>query len=281
MSDNTSVLFVFALIVVLSLYYASCNTAVHNKGSLQLRSKTCQNNNNQYNNSMDSNDSNVSDVSDASGASDVISEYSVDDVDDNIDPKSYTKNTHVTKAEAMMDDSVDSSLEIIKERAMGQNNLYYKRKCRLGTGNCYKHDSYIDSGADKSFKKIDKYFKISPLSVKENHNSRFIPVDESDNQGAPINITNNKGTEKEKYDINGYLPQEKEKDWFETIEPVNVKQAHLINIYKPIGANTIGSTHKNATYDLRGTDKAVCPKFVVSPWLQSSIEPDRSMKSLC
>jgi hypothetical protein len=28
-------------------------------------------------------------------------------------------------------------------------------------------------------------------------------------------------------------------------------------------------------------DKAFCPKYVVSPWLQSSTEPDRSTKSLC
>jgi hypothetical protein len=73
----------------------------------------------------------------------------------------------------------------------------------------------------------------------------------------------------------------KEKDWFETIETVDVKNSHLINIYRPIGANTIGSTHKAAIYDIRGLDKAVCPKFVVSPWLQSSYEPDRSSKGIC
>jgi len=106
-------------------------------------------------------------------------------------------------------------------------------------------------------------------------------MDESDENGANVNIPNNKGTEKDKYNVDNYLPQQKEKDWFETIETVDVKNSHLINIYRPIGANTIGTTHKNSTYDWRGTDNAVCPKFVVSPWLQSSIEPDRSMKSLC
>ena len=72
------------------------------------------------------------------------------------------------------------------------------------------------------------------------------------------------------------LPQEK--DWFETIETVNV---HDMYRPRPIPVNTINSMHKNPIYDIRGLDKAVCPKFVASPWLQSSAEPDRSSKSLC
>jgi predicted ribosomally synthesized peptide with nif11-like leader len=54
-------------------------------------------------------------------------------------------------------------------------------------------------------------------------------------------------------------------DAFETIDPVDVTLAHLINIYRPIGADTIGSPHENATDDLRKGDK---PTFVQSPWLQ-------------
>ena len=173
------------------------------------------------------------------------------------------------------DDSVDSSLEIINERAMGQNGPYFRKK----NGGNFVHDSYRSVGAYSSMKNVDKQFKIP--DIVKNQTDKYLPMDESDGQGAPVNIVNNKGTEKDKYAIDSYLPQEKEKDWFETIETVDVKNSHLINIYRPIGVNTIGSTHKNSTYDIRGTDKAVCPKFVVSPWLQSSIEPDRSMKSLC
>ena len=172
-------------------------------------------------------------------------------------------------------DTVESSVDIIKERAMGQNGPYFRRK----SGGKYKHNSYRAVGENDDLRNIDKHFKIPDIA--KNYTDRYVPTDESDGQNAPVNIRNNKGTEKDKYDIDAFLPQEKEKDWFETIETVDVKNSHLINIYRPIGANTIGSTHKNSTYDLRGTDKAVCPKFVVSPWMQSSIEPDRSMKSLC
>jgi len=68
-------------------------------------------------------------------------------------------------------------------------------------------------------------------------------------------------------------------DWFETIESVNVKNSHLINVYRPINTNTICQETKK--YDIKKLDNAVCPKFVVSPWLQSSVTPDRSFKDLC
>ena len=45
-----------------------------------------------------------------------------------------------------------------------------------------------------------------------------------------------------------------------------------------IGINTIGSGLKNASHDLRGAPSA--PKFVVSPWLNSTIECDTNLKSI-
>lgn len=235
-SDNTTFLIVLGSIIVLSLFYVFNGEPIHNEGNLQLKNKKPE-----------------EDVSDSES-----------------DAGSQDSSQVMTE-----DDSIDSSIEIIKERAMGQNGPYYRRR----NGGVYKHNSYRSVGADRSLKNIDQQFDVEDIT--KNYTDRYQPLDESNGQGAPISIKNNKGTEKDKYDVNSYLPQEKEKDWFETIENVDVKNTHLINIYRPIGANTIGSTHKNATYDLRGTDKAICPKFVTSPWLQSSIEPDRSSKSLC
>ncbi|MBA42955.1 MAG: hypothetical protein CMF62_02960 [Magnetococcales bacterium] len=81
------------------------------------------------------------------------------------------------------------------------------------------------------------------------------------------------------FDTDRYLPQEVNDDWFEVQpEPVSVKNRHLINVTKPVGINTIGSSNRNQSYDIRGTP--ACPKFVVSPFLQSSIEPDVSLKPL-
>lgn len=75
------------------------------------------------------------------------------------------------------------------------------------------------------------------------------------------------------FDVSNCLPRESNSDWFEvTPEPINVKNKHLINITRPIGINTIGSSYRNPTYDLRGTIPN--PKIIKSPWLESSIEPD-------
>ena len=166
------------------------------------------------------------------------------------------------------------SIDTIRERAQGMNGPYYR-----GRHGGYRHSSYKDLGGENSYNEVDKHFKIDDITKR--HVDDYVPIDESGDVGAPINISNNKGTEKDKYDVDGYLPKEKEKNWFETVDTVDVKNKHLINIYRPIGANTIGSSHKVSVYDIRGNDGAICPKMVVSPWNQSSVEPDVSSKSLC
>lgn len=81
----------------------------------------------------------------------------------------------------------------------------------------------------------------------------------------------------ELFDSDKYLPQEVNDDWFEvTKDPISVKNRHLINITKPIGVNTIGTSMKNASHDIRSAP--ACPKTVVSPFLNSSIEPDTNIK---
>lgn len=242
-SDNTSFMIVLGAILLLSLFYLFSGQPIHNDGPLQLKNNSASVKVNDSNQNESDNNSSDVNSSDA-GSSD-------------------------------QSDSSDSSIEIIKERAQGLNGLLSKRQ----NGNKYKENSYRTAGSGKTSEQVDAQFNIPDIT--KNYNDRFVPVDESDDANAPIDIVNNKGTEKDKYNVDSYLPQEKEKDWFETIETVDVKNSHLINVYRPIGANTIGSTHKNAIYDIRGLDKAVCPKFVVSPWLQSSAEPDRSTKSLC
>ena len=115
---------------------------------------------------------------------------------------------------------------------------------------------------------------------------KFLPIDESSDKLAIFKTKgqatcgSNQNCEPEDlFDVDKYLPQEVNDDWFEVMnEPISVKNRHLINITKPIGINTIGTSLKNANYDLRAAP--ACPKFVVSPWLQSSIEPDVNLKPL-
>jgi hypothetical protein len=61
-------------------------------------------------------------------------------------------------------------------------------------------------------------------------------------------------------------------------EPIKVKNRHLVNITRPAGIDTVGSSLKVPNYDLRAAP--VCPQFVVGPWNQSSVSSDINRKSL-
>lgn len=117
-------------------------------------------------------------------------------------------------------------------------------------------------------------------------NDKFLPIDETNNgfavfksRGRATCGSNQNCEPEDLFDVDKYLPQEVNDSWFEVQpEPISVKNRHLINITKPIGINTIGSSLRNASHDLRAQPSA--PKFTVSPWLQSSIEPDVNLKPL-
>lgn len=82
----------------------------------------------------------------------------------------------------------------------------------------------------------------------------------------------------DKFNAEAMLPKEKHKDWFDDpYESTSVKNTHLINIYRPIGINTVSTTLKNASHQLRADP--ICPKYAVSPWQNSSIEPDTNIRS--
>jgi hypothetical protein len=118
------------------------------------------------------------------------------------------------------------------------------------------------------------------------NNDQFLPVDESNGEFAVFKSQerstcgSNQNCEPEQlFDVDKYLPQEVNDDWFEVQpEPVSVKNRHLINVTKPIGINTIGTSLKNSSWDIRGVPS--CPKYVVSPFLNSSIEPNVNLKPL-
>jgi len=72
-----------------------------------------------------------------------------------------------------------------------------------------------------------------------------------------------------------------QKEWFDDpYVPPNVKNNHLINIYRPVGVNTIQPS-SNPSHDISGTPPK--PKLAVSPWQNPSYEPDMDIKnqSLC
>ena len=85
------------------------------------------------------------------------------------------------------------------------------------------------------------------------------------------------------YNSKDYLPKEINDQWFDTDfsqAKINVNDDQLIVTDKYIiGVNTVGQSLKNASYDIRGT--VANPKFTISPWNNSTYEPDYNLKSLC
>lgn len=150
----------------------------------------------------------------------------------------------------------------------------------------YKRANYEDGvRGNENYSQFDKFFEENNSLIKEGHyqNDDYVGNDETPAKYAKYN-PGNKRPGVETSDIfrsEDYLPKEVNKDWFEVMpEAISVKNRHLINISKPIGIDTQSSTLKNPSYDLRGNGVAN-PKFVVSPWLQSSIEPDVNNKGFC
>ena len=154
----------------------------------------------------------------------------------------------------------------------------------------YKRSSY--SGArrgDLGPSEWDSFFDHNNNvigSSQTGENDRFLPIDES---GGGLAVFKSKGRAtcgsnqncepEDLFDVDKYLPQEINDSWFEVQpEPISVKNRHLINITKPIGVNSIGTSLRNASYDIRASPS--CPKYVVSPFLNSSIEPDINLKPL-
>lgn len=88
-------------------------------------------------------------------------------------------------------------------------------------------------------------------------------------------------TNKDGFNIKDFLPQEIHEEWFQTDlsnAKKEVDQASLIDISKFCqGVDTVGQSLKNPSYDIRGN--VPNPKIVVSPFLNSSYEPDTNIKS--
>ena len=87
---------------------------------------------------------------------------------------------------------------------------------------------------------------------------------------------------KDQFDIGKMLPAEIEQNWFD-VEPLlttkKIQGTHLLHPKVHMGVNTVGSSLRNGTHDLRGDIPN--PKIFVSPWNNSTIEPDTNIKGIC
>lgn len=181
----------------------------------------------------------------------------------------------------------DYSVPEVDDSAFLKRKFSGRNRAAKGT---YKRSSYISDGrGNLGPSSWDDYFDANNNVIGDSQtgdNDKFLPVDESKGglaifkSAGGASCGSNQNCEPEQmFDADALLPQEVNDDWFEVQpEPISVKNRHLINITKPIGINTIGTTKKIASWDIRGVP--ACPKYVVSPWLNSAIEPDTNLKPL-
>jgi len=90
----------------------------------------------------------------------------------------------------------------------------------------------------------------------------------------------NENTKQKKLDSNDLLPVKSDEKWFENPDVgIKIEDANLLSdAVQKVGVDTVGQTRKNPSYDIRGT--VPCPKFQISPWNNSTTEPDYNLKSL-
>jgi hypothetical protein len=139
----------------------------------------------------------------------------------------------------------------------------------------------------------------SPLLNQKQSNEvhQFEPSDTQSHSGASLDnaferpVADNTDTDVvdlkknnvKNYNAKDYLPKEINDDWFNTDfsqAKYKMNDDKLINTDKYIiGINTVGQSLKNASYDIRGAVNV--PKYTVSPWNNSTIEPDYNIKPLC
>ena len=121
---------------------------------------------------------------------------------------------------------------------------------------------------DNSEETLDSYFQEPvPVSVEKKYES---------------DVKEKLETDKGVLNSSEFLPQELNVDWFDkdfnSIQEID--QETLIDVSKyssPV--DTVGQSLKNPSYDIRGN--IMNPKSIISPFLNSSIEPDTNIKTWC
>lgn len=123
-------------------------------------------------------------------------------------------------------------------------------------------------------------------------NGNFKPLDETNGQYAmydqpmkkykPSKVKNPEDDDgsfdPDMYDPDNLLPQENDLNYFEVIDSQVSLKGRLLRPENPLGINTVGQSKRFASHDLRPVP--LCPKFGVSPWNNSSAEPDVNIKTL-
>lgn len=190
------------------------------------------------------------------------------------------------EVEGNMNKKVNAALEAeVAEPIVGETATLDEINWPNAAGEKYKTVSYLD-GERANYSSLDAQDSYETQLAESidysssTNNDKFVPSDNGNGNYASYEQHKTDYTVKELMDSDKLLPKDEDKDWFDTVpEPIKVKNRHLINVNRPIGIDTVGSSMKIACRDLRGNIPA--PKYVVSPFLNSSVEPDVATVGFC
>jgi hypothetical protein len=204
-----------------------------------------------------------------------------------------TSNQNTELSESMLDNLYDDNNSDNSNNSTEHNHInkvHFSKGEKNRLRRKHKSKNTAFEGSHKSVNYQDGYrmqngdlSQLGESLVKNSHfdNDEYQGRDETgDKYASYVSSGPKKMTDDEIFNADNFLPKETNNDWFDVMpEPVSVKNRHLIDTSRPVGVNTIGNSLRNPSYDLRGTPP--CPKFVVTPWMQSTIEPDYNIKGLC
>ena len=201
-------------------------------------------------------------------------------------PKKTIKNTgtleEITSDIISSDNkSVESEEENVLEQVAHENNVSEENEERGIVSEVEEELKMNESEPEEERGETQPHsFKPTETDGGANLQNAFgRPVPE----GTDINSVDFNKNYLKKYDSKNYLPKEVNDEWFDTdfTQAKNkLDNDKLINTEKyVIGVDTVGQSLKNASHDIRGT--IANPKFNVSPWNNSTYEPDNNIKALC
>jgi hypothetical protein len=256
LTDKTKILILVAIIGVVIFFFVQNrmqeDEGTHNEGSLTQEYEK----------------PNIKNITDKEENSEKELEESIDDI------MSEEEQEKMPKQRAV------SSRATVAELQENDANILKKFRTR----NSSKDGSFVSSnyadgrrGGGRA-SNLDKFFEEGhPLDEK-------IGYQKNDPNSQDIQYANyvpgkqRKLRDVDKFNAEALLPKEKHKDWFDDpYEATSVKNTHLINIYRPIGVNTISTTLKNPNLQIRAEPSN--PKMAISPWMNSSIEPDTNIRN--
>lgn len=271
LSDENKILLLILLVVV-AFWFFSEKTCDKKKVSQSTNSKMAYVSNNFHDN-IDTREhfdtqSNLSNNDSASGASGVSGASSSSSFSKSVD-SGFGKSMNSAESENSSNFSAESNDFNISQEMVKNNSL--------NAQDGYKSASYSKGDRGSKSNNLDKFFDGSYLKTTD-HGLGFSPMIENDIGAAYTAGKPQKLSEKDKFDPDSLLPREKNNDWVDDpYEQVNVKSSSLANIFRPVGINSVQSTKKLGSHDIRGVPKA--PKFNVAPWNNSSVDGDTNIRN--